>query len=327
MKKIDSFENIYETIKTNNADKLNVAYEKANNEKNKRNIFILITCLIVDAIFIYLGLNNPLLTKTAGNNFFMFSIIQLLVPILFVDIFTFVLYSIIFSKNIGKYYILFKNTIIKDLLSYFYTNLNYLPQNILNQNTYNEGNYKEYYNRYRSDDYMTGKIEDKYDIEMANILTQKVERHTDSQGRSRTTTTTIFSGLFAKITLDKSIKTNLRIQRNSSVFGKSKLNMDSQEFEKYFDVLSENQIIGMQLLTSDVMQKLTDFYNTLNYRFDIVINNNIIYLRFHSGPMFETGSFKEGSIPKDTLNKYYNILNFINDLTHELIDTINSTEI
>lgn len=327
MKKIENFENIYENIKNNNEEKLNLAYEKANKEKKKRNKFILITCLIVDTLIIYLAFNNPLLDKIINTEFFIIGLFQTLAPILFLDIFIFVIYCIIFSKNTGKYSILFKNTIIKDLLSYFYSNLNYLPQNILNQNTYNEGNYKEYYNRYRSDDYLNGKIEDKYEIEMANILTQKVERHTDSKGNSRTTTTTIFSGIFAKITLDKSINTTLRIQRNSSIFEKNKLNMDSQEFEKYFDVLSDNQIIGMQLLTSDVMQKLTEFYNSVDYRFDIVINNNTMYLRFHSGRMFETGNFKEGAIPRDTLNKYYNILNFINDLTYELINVIHSTEV
>lgn len=327
MKNIENFENVYENIRINNEYELTSAYEKAKQESKKRNKFILITCLILDAIIIYLGLNNPLLNKTIGTEFFMISLFQLLVPILFIDIFTFVLYSIIFSKKIGNYSIIFKNTIIKELLSYFYNNLTYTPQKILSQNVYDEGKYNEYYNRYRSDDHLTGKIDDKYDIEMADVLTQKVETHRDSKGRTRTTTTTIFSGIFAKINIDKSINTTLKIRRNTSIFNKDRLNMDSQEFEKYFDVSSDNQIIGMQLLTADIMQKLVDFYINTDIRFDITINNNLLYLRFHCGRMFEIGNFKDGAIPKNTLNKYYDILKFMNELTALLIDTINITEV
>ena len=46
-----------------------------------------------------------------------------------------------------------------------------------------------------------------------------------------------FNGLFAKIILDKNINSELRIMQNGKfLLDKNKLNMDSSEFEKYFDV-------------------------------------------------------------------------------------------
>ena len=58
--------------------------------------------------------------------------------------------------------------------------------------------------------------------------------------------------------------------------------MDSNEFEKYFDVKATNQILGMQLLTADVMQDLIDFQNENNIRYDIVIENEL-YLQNADG--------------------------------------------
>mgnify|MGYP003294421537 CR=1 FL=1 len=40
-----------------------------------------------------------------------------------------------------------------------------------------------------------------------------------------------------------------------------------QAFEKYFNVYATNKIIGMQLLTADVMEELIDFINNKNFFF------------------------------------------------------------
>ena len=98
--------------------------------------------------------------------------------------------------------------------------------------------------------------------------------------------------------------------------------MDSSEFEKYFDVSATNKIIGMQLLTADIMEELIDFVNKTNMKYDIVINNNNIYLRFHSGTMFETGSLKKGAIDKDMIQKYFYMLNFTYNLSDKIINVV-----
>ena len=71
--------------------------------------------------------------------------------------------------------------------------------------------------------------------------------------------------------MHKSIMGDLRITQNGSLMFDKKLEMDSSEFEKYFDVQASNQIIGMQLLTTDVMEELVDFENKTKMKFDIII--------------------------------------------------------
>ena len=162
---------------------------------------------------------------------------------------------------------------------------------------------------------------------MADILTQKKESYRDSRGRTRTRTITKFHGLFAKIEMDKSIKSELQIMQDGTFFLNKKLKMDSSEFEKYFDVKASNQIIGMQLLTADVMEELVDFENKTKMKFDIFIKENELYLRFHSGDMFEPTNLKNGALDKISIEKYFYMLNFTYNLSNKIINVVNETEI
>ena len=103
--------------------------------------------------------------------------------------------------------------------------------------------------------------------------------------------------------------------------------MDSKEFEKYFDVVATDKIIAMQLLTPDIMEEMINFRNNFNLEYEIVIRNNEIYLRFHSGELFEPQKLEKGIISKEDLEKYYNLIKFTYDLLNKLIKTIYETEI
>ena len=52
-----------------------------------------------------------------------------------------------------------------------------------------------------------------------------------------------------------------------------------------------------------------------------------MYLRFHTGALFELNSIKKGAFDKELLKKYYNILDFSYTLSKMLIDLIGKTEI
>ena len=83
----------------------------------------------------------------------------------------------------------------------------------------------------------------------------------------------------------------------------------------------------MQILTADIMEILIDFQNENNIRYDIIINNNIIYLRFHCGNVFEAGNIKEKAFNEKNLKKYYNIIKFTYELSYKIIEVIKETEI
>ena len=327
MNNIKSFEEIYQGIKDKNEVKFNEIFSKVKREAEKIKKLSLVICTIVDILIILLGWQFAGLNITGmRSEKITIMAMSTIVPIIIADV---IIYFIVYacnSKNHREYAKMFKSYIIKDLINSFYTDLEYLPDNGLQNEVYDEGKYGSYYNRYYSDDYIKAKIDGKNDIEMSEVTVQRVERHTDSKGRSHTTTTTLFSGLFAKIKLDKSINTELKITRNMAVIGKNRLRMDSQEFEKYFDVSCQNKIVGMQILTADIMERLVEFCDK-KIPYDISIYGEYMYIRFSCGEVFEIASVKEGAFPEEKLNEYYDILNFTYDVSSEIIKTVSQTEI
>lgn len=318
------FEDLYNEISVN--EELNSVWEEALTEK-KRNKKIAIAIFLPLILIITIILLVSII-KLEGFNFLIIpKMMFVLFPVMFfLGIIIFGI-STVFSKKYREYANTFKGIVIKKLIENFYNNVEYYPQKQMPERIYDEEKY-EYYNRYYSDDYIEAKINNKYDIGMAEIKTVHETTRRDSNGRTKTSRTTMFHGIFAKIVIDKSINSELKIKQNGSfIFGKNKLEMDSSEFEKYFDVSATNKIIGMQLLTADIMEELIDFINKTNIKYDIVIKDSNIYLRFHCGTMFEPQALKKGIIDKKQLQKYFYMLNFTYNLSDKIIKLIHETEI
>ena len=75
------------------------------------------------------------------------------------------------------------------------------------------------------------------------------------------------------------------------------------------------------------MEMLLDFLKKYDMDFDVVIENNIIYLRFHSGAMFEANSIKKGAFDENTIKKYYDMLEFTYNLSDKIIKIIEDVQI
>lgn len=318
-----NFEDLFKEIEEN--QEIKKSWQEAREEQKKMNKIRGIMAIIT----IVLGLGFIILKMNLNSykEFNAFLIIPSLFFIFFVNLIAFVITCLI-SKKQNAYKLEFKQVIIKKLIDNFYDNLEYYPLKEMPERIYEKPNYNEYYNEYHSEDYFEGQIKNKYYIDMAEVFTEHVETHTDSEGNTHTTRTTIFHGLFAKVTSEKSITSELRIvQDKIGKYNKNRLNMDSSEFEKYFDVITDNKIIAMQLLTADVMEEMIEFENKTNMKYDIVVKENEIYLRFHCGDMFEPQSVRKGIINKAQLEKYFYMLNFTYNLSNRLIELINETEI
>lgn len=102
--------------------------------------------------------------------------------------------------------------------------------------------------------------------------------------------------------------------------------MDSSEFEKYFDVIADDKIQAMQILTSDVMDKMLDFIKTSKIKYELTIRDDKLYIRFKTGGMFEGNVFKS-SVDFDTLKKVYDVINFTFDITRTLVKVTEETEL
>ena len=311
------FDEIYNKLNNDEDSELHIAWEQANKEKQKNEKILIIECILVNFCFLIIFLKIEI------------SLVSTLIFLLLINIVIFLIFIAIINstKKQRRLKSLYKNTVIKTIINNFYDNAEYLPNQQMPEYIYKQLNY-EYYNRYKSDDYIKAQIDKKYNFEMAEILTEEEEKYTNSDGQTETRITKKFHGLFSKIEIDKSINAELKIVENGKMFlNKNRLKMDSSEFEKYFDVQTSNKIIGMQILTADIMEELVNFEREMKIQYDIYIKNNEIYLRFHTGPMFEMKRKKDEIINKEVTYKYFVILKFTYNVAQKIINAINNVQI
>lgn len=316
MKTLDE---IYKELESKNIKELDDAWKEAKKESENNKKIKLTICLIIDICAIIFLLKIIISKSLIFLPFF-------LITTLIINVFVVVIVNILFNKNRSKYNEKYKKIVINKLLNNFFDNVEYFPEKPMPKYIYDKNKY-EYYNIYKSEDYFEAQINQEYSIQMAEILTQEKQTYKNSKGETQTRIITKFHGLFAKIIINKSIIEELEIMKNGTVFLQNRLKMDSSEFEKHFDVKCSNKIVGMQLLTADVMEELVEFENKTNMKYDIAIKGNELYLRFHSGEMFEYSNFENGVLDKEGIKKYFYMLNFTYNVSNKLIKIINDLEI
>ena len=292
-----SFNEIYEKVYRESNTPLEQARNKATNGLMTF-IFIVIT----------IGVMLSVMIKS-----FLFTFLAFIIVLLYIA----------FSKNRRNYNKLFKEKVIKTFVKEYSSSLEYLSNKGISELSYINGEFEKP-DRFFSEDLIIGTLEDGNKIAMAEVESEIESR--DEEGNVEYTT--IFYGLFAEIKLDKTILANIKIRKNTFelIKPKDKVEMDSSEFEKIFNVYGTNQIITMQLLTSDVMQMLIDFKEQNKFTLEITIKENNMYIRFDTGEVFEANMLKK-ALDYDTLLKYYNIINFTLELTEKILKNIKETEI
>ena len=291
------FNEIYEKIYKENYEEL----EKL--RKNK-----LIGALVIISAFI-LGIIYLLISQNVIFTLLLF------ILLMFISITIF---------KVDKYNITYKTKVIRKLVKSYNKDLDFYPNKGISSNSYRQGEF-ETYDIYTSEDLIEGVI-DNCHIQMAEVKTQ--DEIEDDDGNK--TKSTIFHGMFGVIELNNYIKGTIKVRKNNFLsglfYGKDKLEMDSSELEKYFDVFADDKIQAMQIFTADIIAEMLDYYNKYKISYEITIKGNKLYIRFKSGEMFE-GNILKSSLDMDTIKKNYDLINFIFNLTKLLANTIKDKEL
>lgn len=236
-------------------------------------------------------------------------------------------------KHSTKYNNTFKTKIIGDMVKYLDKSLTYTPVANLPTHIYYGAGFDKI-NVLLSEDLVEGNLNDKHHFQMAEIKAMK--RYIDVEGETKYDIK--FNGIFVKTKITRELDIELYLTNdtdnfsfldklNNSFHEEFRIQLDSQEFENLFDVYSPNKILAMQILTADTMQLLVDFHKELQIPYEINITNGHIYIRFSCYNMFEPNTKSESPLDKETLYKYFNVLNFSIELSKKLIEILNSVEI
>lgn len=320
----ERFEQIYSIIVKNNLADLELSRKSAKNEIIRNVIVSIIVVGIGIALyFILYKMLNDAVAKLFG--YIYISII------IFIYIKTKSKWQI---SKVDEYKTDFKTKVIKSLLNSFNENFEYFPSIGISSTIYNEAEFEKY-DSYKSEDLIQGKLRNNCNFSMAEVLTEHVRIDSDENRHYYT----IFCGMLAKVKTPKPFNTGIYLRKNRKdknlldmafktnlPFDNLRVELDSQEFEKIFDVYASDKIIAMQLFTSDTMQLFIDFQKEMNMDYELTIKNNCIYIRFMTGKMFEAARLTKTSLDKNTLYKYYRVLDFTFSLADKLINLINDTE-
>lgn len=298
------FEEIFEKLNSIDMEKLEKAEENVKDtEDTKKICLILFACCIVPMLFLEIEYT-----------------IGIILSFCFVY---FVAYLLIIGSKMN-YRKTYKENLIPAFVKLVNHNLNYIVVDYLkNLSLYNDKTYLKYQRIYTEsgfdsrnpyeiylEDFIEGNLNENIFLEMCDVQTSKI----NNDGN--------FQGIFACITLNKNIYTTIKILRYLKSIDdiQKKVKMDSSEFERYFYIASENEILAMKLLTHSVMEKLIEFYKN-NIEYEIILSNNKIYLRFFVQSMLDPKSFKN-YMDKKVFFEYYSILKFIMEISEEIYNIV-----
>lgn len=292
-----NFDEIYKILS-------NISTEKIDNARKKFLTKTVIT-LIIAALFIIAG------TYLLKGFIFFLIIIAVIISTILIRI---------YSSSISEIY---KKEIITKLVSSYDENLQFDSTAHMEKIDYMLAEF-ERFDHFYSNDLIYGKIDGIIDFKLGDVRTEDVDH--DSDGHK--TRTTLFRGLFSVEKLNKDINTTIKIRLDKffKLPNKSMLSMDSQEFEKYFDVYSTDKILAMRILTSDIMDYMLAFVKENKLKFEITIKKSQVYIRIPCPDMFELPILGK-ALDYEVLYKYYSYINFMCELNKKIYNVVSSKDI
>lgn len=106
-------------------------------------------------------------------------------------------------------------------------------------------------------------------------------------------------------------------------YSEDRIEVDSAEFEKYYDCMSKEKVRTLRILTSDVIEKFNEIRRNSKYGFELKIEDDMIYFRYKCGQIFEPPTFKSG-LDKEIIKKYYRYIYFPLELVIKLSENISN---
>lgn len=227
------------------------------------------------------------------------------------------------EKRQPTYAELFKEKIVGPIIENSFEASKYEPKKGISRFEYVKAGYRDRIDRYHSDDLIIAPLKSNEDnttfITFAEVHTEVESRDKDGH----VSYSTQFQGLAGSFLIPKDVGKRIYIRSNGGVgiWNKNRVKMDMPEFEKMFDVESDDAILTMRILTADVMAEMIDLYNKYKYRFEIHIINDTVYMRLRTGAMFEPSIFKS-SLEYKQIEKYYLVLKALTNIATHIYDTI-----
>lgn len=182
-----------------------------------------------------------------------------------------------YSRELNEYY---KTDIIPLLLESVLPSANYKPEMGISEETFCSCKLFSNPDRYSSEDFISGRV-DKTDICFSEVHAE--ERHVStSKNGTKEYWTDIFKGFLFIADFHKDFSGSTILYRNTWIkfrFGSEKrVKLESNEFERCFDVFSTDEIEARYILSTSMMERLVTMNHRLGDGITISFQHSHVYI-------------------------------------------------
>lgn len=220
----------------------------------------------------------------------------------------------------------YKQHVIEGLVKGYNERFYFDPKMGVPRMEYVISNFDRNFNEYYSEDRIYGRFEDGSNFQMSEVVTHYVQTYTDSEGNKQETRQETFRGMYGVVRLNKNIVSEIHIVNDSYKrrYDHNRVEMDSSEFEKYFDLVTGDKVLAMRIFTSDLLEKYLDIVRFNKNGFEVKIVDNLMFFRYRTNQLFEPPMFSDG-VSKELLRKYYQVVYYPIEIIRATIEALNDT--
>lgn len=190
----------------------------------------------------------------------------------------------------------YKRCIITKLVNGYDKNLSYSPTGGIPIQEYKIAGFDKEFQKYKMEDKIYGDLNGKYKTEICELTTFAYEYIKDSNGVPQKTEVQTFKGLVGYVKLSKPLGFEFKINPDNILrrYDKDRIEVDSAEFEKIFDLNSTDKVKSMEIFTSNVISKYVDIMCINGYALEVKAIGDKLYFRYKCGDVFEAPIFNSG---------------------------------
>lgn len=277
-------------------------------QRRKQLLALVFLCLIILFFVIYPKMGNK-------NAFLVFYII-----LAFLDFGLLALIGI-------KYRQMYKINIIQNLVKSYSEGLNYNSKYGVSISDYVSSNFPGYFNKFHSEDLIQGNIDNEFNIKMSEIKLEKEETTIDGDGNTTTNSVIVFRGIYGFVDIRDKMPPYFYVSNDKKMnkYNDFRIEVDSAEFEKYYDLYSEDKIRTMQVFTAELIEEFNRAREELKATMELKSERGRIYFRIPMKDLFEAPDFSKTL----DFNKMYNNFKVIDSpirLISKLIENVNEVQ-
>lgn len=237
--------------------------------------------------------------------------------------------GLIENKTNKEYLNNFKKFFVKSALETKFTNLKYTPNQGMSYQTIASTKMLYMGDRYHSNDFISGKYKD-IDFSQADVHIEEERETTDSDGNTRTYYVTLFRGRWMIFDFNKTFKADLQVcqkgfgnnKTGNGLFSKDvfhRVKMESEEFNKAFNIYAQSEHEAFYILTPALMEKIMKLDKMNSGKLLLCFINNRLHIGLNDGKdSFEHAPIWKKIDPEKTKSKIADDINQITMFVDEL---------